>query len=368
MEKVALTIIGAGAVGLGIAASVKPKGPAFMLEKERKYGMGISSRNSEVVHAGIYYPRDSLKAILCVKGNRLIFEICEREGVPHAWVGKVIVATSEGEMEKLEDLYINGLLNGVDGLHMLVKRERERREPNVSALGALSSMNTGIVSAHGLMDCLHSKAVANGYEIAQGNEVIGIEQTGDGYKITAKTGSETYSFLSSVVINSAGLGSERINRMIGLGDERLTLHFCKGEYFSIAPGKAGMVNGLVYPVPGAIGLGAHFTKGLEGRGRLGPNAFFIEKEEPVDYSVDEGHAREFFEGARKFLPFLEQGDLAPDMSGVRPKLSGKEGGFRDFVIEESLPGYFNLTGIDSPGLTCAISIGEYLKPMVEGRL
>ncbi len=374
LQKVDVTIIGAGVVGLATGASIKPKHGGLILEKNGKYGRETSSRNSEVDHSGIYYPMGSLKAKLCVRGNELGHELFEKNGIPHAWIGKNIVATTKEEYEKLGQLHINGIWNGVQGLRMLSQRELAELEPNVKAIGALFSPNTGIVSAHGLMDYFYSKACGtggNGFEFVPNTEVVAIEQGSDGYKITVKSGDERFSFLSAVVINSAGLGAEKINRMLGLQDESLTLHYCKGEYFSLSSSAAKLVNGLVYPVPGAIGLGVHVTKDLGGGARLGPNAFFIDEPKPgeeFDYSVDPAHLKGFLEGAQKFLPMLLESDLAPAFAGIRPKLSGPEGGFRDFVVEEPLPGYFNITGMDSPGLTAAGAIGEYLRPMVEGLL
>ncbi len=358
-----IAIIGAGVIGLAIAAEIADgTKEIYVVEKSGSHGRGISSRNSEVVHAGIYYPADSLKARLCTEGRELLYRTCEEYHIPFRRLGKLIIATEEKEMETVESLWSTAVRNGVPSVTILEQKEVARREPNIRAAGALLSPETGIISVHALMDNYLHRACGQGAEVVCSTEVVGIEQKGGGYEVTTLNSSgERFTFTTERVINAAGLHSDVIARMVGC---EYTLHYCKGDYFSINGVKAGTVRSLVYPVPekNHVGLGVHLTLDLNGRMRLGPDTAYIGREE--DYRVDAGKRRAFYEGAVRFLPFIREEDLVPDMSGIRPKLQAAGEGFRDFVIREDLPGFINLIGIESPGLTAAPAIARHVRTMI----
>lgn len=361
-----ITIIGAGVVGLAIAAELTDgRNSLYIIEKDASHGRGISSRNSEVVHAGIYYPSGSLKAKLCVEGREILYELCVKHGIPHSRIGKLIIATTEHEMEQIEQLMQRALQNGVSSVSLMAQNQIQEMEPNIKAFGGLFSPDTGIISAHGLMDYLLHKAKMDGAEIVCGTEVVSIEQENGGFRIgTVNSQGERFDFTSERVVNASGLQSDIIARLIG---KDYTLHYCKGDYFSIAEVKHGIVKRLVYPVPekNHVGLGVHLTLDLGGRMKLGPDATYIDRIE--DYKVGAEKRDQFYESAVKFLPFIKREDVVPDMSGIRPKLQGPSDTFRDFVISEDLPGFINLVGIESPGLTAAPAIARYVKDLFNGR-
>lgn len=360
-----ITIIGAGIVGLAVASEVSDgKKDVYILEKNGSHGMGISSRNSEVIHAGIYYPAGSLKARLCVEGRELLYETCEKNKIPHRRVGKLIIATTDDEMDEVGRLMQNAAKNGVESLSLLDASEIRRLEPNIKAFGALHSSDTGIVDVHSLMDYYMHFAKMRGAEMACSTQVSGIEKASGGYRITTRNSAgEFFEFTTEKVVNAAGLHSDTVARMIGM---EYTLHYCKGDYFSISNVKMGTVSRLVYPVPekNHVGLGVHLTLDLNGRMKLGPDTTYIGRTE--DYRVQASKGERFFESAVRFLPFIKREDIVPDMSGIRPKLQGPGDGFRDFIISEDLPGFVNLIGIESPGLTAAPAIARQVKKMLNG--
>lgn len=360
-----ITIIGAGVVGLAIAAELADgRSNIFIIDKEASHGRGISSRNSEVIHAGIYYPPGSLKAALCVEGRDLLYETCVKHNIPHRRSGKLIIAVTEHDREEIGRLYENAVNNGVSSVSIIDQSRIRKLEPHIKAVGGLYSPDTGIVSVHALMDHYLHKSARSGAEIVLGTEVLGIDREDSGYRVyTRNIEGERFDFISERVVNASGLQSDIIARMIGA---EYTLHYCKGDYFSIANVKAGAVSRLVYPVPERdhVGLGVHLTLDLGGRMKLGPDTTYIARTE--DYRVDAAKAGKFFEAAVKFLPFVRREDIVPDMSGIRPKLQGPGEGFRDFVIREDLPGFINLIGIESPGLTSAPAIARYVKRMIKG--
>ncbi|TET37154.1 MAG: NAD(P)/FAD-dependent oxidoreductase [Planctomycetota bacterium] len=370
-------IIGAGVVGLAIAAELADgNGSVCVLERHKKFGQETSGRNSEVIHAGIYYPKDSLKARLCVEGKKLLYGICEENGIGFRRIGKLIVATDGDEVGRLEYLKERGNANGVDDLKLLTADEVNKLEPNIRAVAAIHSPSTGIIDTHGLMHYCASKAGERGAEFLYGSEVVGIEKIPGGYKITVRVFDNDkkeiveYSFRTRILINCAGLDSDRVAGMAGIdtAEAGYDLRYCKGRYFSVAGGKSRLISRLVYPVPPSdtAGLGIHATLDLQGRMRLGPDSVFIDRIK--DYDVDADSKTKFFESAKKFLPFLELEDLAPDTAGIRPKLTRPGGSVRDFVIkheeDRNLPGLINLIGIESPGLTSSPAIAKHVKEIV----
>jgi L-2-hydroxyglutarate oxidase LhgO len=370
MEKVDVVVVGAGAVGLAIASEIAKKDrDLFVIEKEANYGQETSSRNSEVIHAGIYYPKNSLKAKLCVRGNELTYRICTENNVAHKRVGKLVVATNEAEVKEVEKLMRQGLDCGARGLEMIDEDRIKVLEPNVKAIAAILSPSTGILDAHGLMDCFYRKARRNSSmnPLVLETEVKCIEQQGDGYRVDMVGGGESLSIEARIVINAAGLYSDKVAEMAGIDidKERYRLHWCKGDYFSLS-GKP-LVNMLVYPEPpkDGSGLGIHATPDLVGRIKFGPNTYYVND---IDYKV-QSNLEEFWTDITKYLPMVKKGELSPDMSGIRPKLQGPGDGFKDFVIrneeDKGFPGLINLIGIESPGLTCAPAIAEMVKEMVD---
>jgi L-2-hydroxyglutarate oxidase LhgO len=355
-----ITIIGAGVIGLAIASELADnKKNIYILEKNGSHGMGISSRNSEVIHAGIYYPSSSLKARFCVQGREMLYETCSKNSIPHRKMGKLIIATTEREMGKLEQLMHNALQNGVSTVTLLDRSQILEIEPLINAVGAIYSPDTGTVSAHYLMEYYLHNAKEKGADIVYGTRVVGIEKVSGGYKVaTLDSNGDLFEFIARRVVNAAGLHSDEIAKMTG---KDYSLYYCKGDYFSVDNVKRGLVQRLIYPVPeeNHVGLGVHLTLDFNGRMKLGPDATYIEKVE--DYRVDAAKRDSFYEAAVKFLPFIRKSDIVPDMSGIRPKLQGPGEGFHDFVISEDLPGFVNLVGIESPGLTAAPAIARYVK-------
>jgi len=358
-----VTVIGAGVVGLAVAARLAPRvRDLVLLERRERHGTEQSARNSEVIHAGMYYPTGSLKARLCVEGNRRLYEFCASHAVPHRRIGKVITAVEEDEVPQLEALLARGRANGVD-MRFIGTAEMAEMEPNVRSVGALFSPSTGIVSAHGLMDALLVAARGAGATAQFRAEVTALEKTGDGWRITCGRGGESESFTSEVVVNAAGLASDEVAERAGIDVEAAgyRLRYCKGDYFAVAPRKAGLVRRLVYPVPGHVSLGVHAVVGLDGRLRFGPDAAYLEGRDSR-YDVDERKRAAFGEAVRRLVPAIADEDLTPDTSGIRSKLQGAGEPMRDFVIADErargLPGLVNLVGIESPGLTSCLAIAD----------
>jgi len=367
MEQIDITIIGAGVIGLATAyALADSKKTIFVLERLSSFGQETSSRNSEVIHAGIYYPKDSLKAKLCVEGNKLLYELCAAKNIPHQRTTKVIVASDDKEANELESLYLQGSENGVAGLKLITQKELNELEPNVNGIAALYSPFTGIIDSHSLMKYFADSAKAKGVEISYGSNVRQIKKRRSGYEIIIGDDGD-FSFNSRVVINCAGLESDNIAKMVGINDYELKL--CKGDYFSLAGLKKKMISRLVYPIPHAntVGLGVHATLNLQGEVRFGPDATYIERDK-INYDVDPNKAKDFYLAAKKLLPFIELRDLAPDTSGIRPKLQGPNDPVKDFVIrhekDKGYPGFINLVGIESPGLTASLAIAKMIKDLV----
>lgn len=360
MMKTDITIIGAGVVGLAVASEIaRPDLNVIILEKNARHGEGISSRNSEVIHSGIYYEQGSLKASLCAAGREMIYEIASKNNVPHKKTGKLIVATDTDEIATIEKIYEKGRNNGVKSISLISKGQIARMEPYVQGQAAIYSPDTGIISAHDLMNYFMLKALDRKASLVCRTKVTNIEKDKNCWRITTQneTG-ENFEILSSLVINAAGLESDTIANLAGMNYQ---LHYCKGNYFSISGIKRGMVQRLIYPVPdkNRVSLGVHLTIDLNGRLKLGPDADYIPRSE--NYSVDSQKSLLFFQGAQKFLPLLKEENLSPDMAGIRPKLQGPKDDLRDFVIQEDFPGFINLVGIESPGLTASPAIALHVK-------
>lgn len=371
MEKTEITVIGAGVIGLAVAAALSVKyRDIFLIERHDSFGRETSSRNSEVIHAGIYYPKGSLKRRACVEGNGLLYEYCIANNIPHKKTGKLIVAVKKEELPDLEALFKRGKENGVPGLELISAEEAKKLEPNVSAEAAIWSPSTGIVDTHSLMRDLERKFKARGGTLTYNTEVTRIEKAVGGYKATVKdTDGEALELHTRILVNSAGLDSGNIAAMAGLDREEYTIKPCKGDYFRVSAAKARMISHLVYPVPKkkGAGLGIHATPDLGGGVRLGPDEEYVGR---IDYKVDASKAKRFCDSARTFWPALEASDLSPDTSGIRPKLQGPGEDFRDFVVKEEsekgFPGLIDLIGIESPGLTGCLSIAGIVSGLADG--
>ena len=364
-----IAVIGAGVVGLSIAARLSKRHPhTIVLERSDRYGGETSSRNSEVIHAGIYYTHGSLKAQLCVEGRELLYEICSKHDIGHRRITKLITATNEEELHRLDVILENGKGNGVE-LRQLSKQQTLALEPHISTVGSLFSPNTGILSAHELMDYFAHAATDQGSLIQLRAEVTSISKTSSGYEIRIAEGNSTTTISSELVINAGGLGSDRVAESAGINIDAAgyRLSFAKGSYFSVTSEKAKLVSRLVYPVPGNESLGVHALLDLGGRLKFGPDVEYVDGP-PFDYAVDESKLHAFGESVRRILPQISDDDLAPDISGVRPKLQRKSEPARDFLIAHEkargLEGLVNLIGIESPGLTASPAIARHVEQLL----
>jgi L-2-hydroxyglutarate oxidase LhgO len=348
-----VAVIGAGVVGLACAAALAKRGrQVAILEKNRRIGQETTSRNSGVIHAGLYYPTGSLKARLCVEGRQLLYERCRRDDVPHRRCGKILIATDDEERRKLEAIHALGLANGAGALELLDGAAVARREPRVRAVAGLFSPESGIVDTHALCESYLREAEAAGALLALDNEVVALAP---GWRVEVRTSAGASDELAArFVVNAAGLDAPRIAALAGIDVDarRWRQHLCKGDYFRLATRHAGLVRHLVYPVPAQAGLGIHITFDLGGKLTAGPDVEYVDR---VRYDVDPSKAARFGAAVRRYLPDVRDEDLEPDYAGVRPKLAGPGEPFRDFVVEEE-GGLVNLVGIESPGLTAAGAI------------
>ena len=368
-----ITIVGAGIIGLAVACAVSGRGKQVVLvEQEPGPGRVTSSRNSEVIHAGIYYPKGSLKAGLCVEGARMLYAFCEKNRLPFQRIGKVIVASAIREEKAIEDLWKKGTENGAEGLSMLTRSELKLREPHVSGISALFSPNTGIIDTHTLIKRLESCALRRGCTILYQTRLEGIDRSPGGYSCRVEApAAEHYTFLTTALVNAAGLQADATAALAGIDIDKASYRIfpAKGHYFRVRGRKQALVNGLVYPGPekNLAGLGIHVTKDLSGAVRLGPDVQYVDT---ISYDVDPSLAPAFLASARTLLPFLDEEDLHPDMAGVRPKIQPPGGDVRDFVIrheaDRDLFGLISLIGIESPGLTSCLAIGDMVRDLLEG--
>jgi len=362
-----ILIIGAGVTGLAIACKLsQTRDGVFVVERNRKFGQETSSRNSEVVHSGIYYPKDSLKARLCVEGRRRLYQYCREKEVMHQQCGKYVVATNREECAELPSIRKRARANGVESGELIGRDRLQQHEPHVEGLKALYFGTSGIVDSHGLMKQLETDAVVNGVQMAYNNEVNRISRIEGGYEVEVIDASGKFSFTTGKVINAAGLGASEVCRMAGISDEQYRQHFWKGQYWAVGNGKHKLVHSLIYPVPqkALTGLGIHATIDMNGGLKLGPDAVYL-GDRPLDYKVDPASGDEFMQAVKPFLPFLEREDLHPDQAGIRPKLQKPGEPVKDFIIREEkdrdLPGFVNLLGIESPGLTACLAIADYVE-------
>jgi L-2-hydroxyglutarate oxidase LhgO len=351
-------IVGAGAVGLACAYAIaRRRRSVLVLERESRIGVGISSRNSEVIHAGLHYPTGSLKARLCAEGRRALYAFLEAHAVAYQQCGKLIVATEAAEIPAVEALARQGEINGVEGLRWLDGAAARALEPQLRAVAALHSELSGILDAHGYMLALQGEVEARGGAIVLNAPFIGAAPLGDGFEVRVGGGAPA-AITTRVLVVAAGLGAQKCARAIdGFAAERIpALHFGKGNYFALHGVRAPFER-LIYPPPIPGALGTHYRRDLGGVARFGPDLQFVQKE---DYAVDPSRAASFYAAARRFWPALPDGALQPDYAGIRPKLHGPDEPQGDFVIDDAhgFPGLVCLFGIESPGLTSSLAIGE----------
>lgn len=365
-----VVVVGAGVVGLATAAALARAGRSVVvLERHEAIARETTSRNSEVVHAGLYYPPGSLKARFCVEGRERLYERCVRLGIPHRALGKLVVATREAELETVERLLETGRRNGAPGLEILDRPALRRLEPRVEARAALLSPRTGIVDAHAFSMSFVAEAETHGASFVFATAVVALERAGSLWRVHARGSDGDAAVECAAVVNAAGLESDRVAALAGIDvDARgYRIRPCKGDYFALAPGVRLSLARLVYPVPAGAGLGIHATLDLGGRLRFGPDTEYVEAPR---YDVDPAKAEPFAAAVRRYLPEMRAEWLVPDMAGVRPKLAGPGEGFRDFVIAEEsaagFPGLVNLIGIESPGLTAAPAIAERVVELLAG--
>jgi L-2-hydroxyglutarate oxidase LhgO len=362
-------VIGAGAVGLACGAALARGGRSVLvLERNARIAAETSSRNSQVIHAGLYYPRDSWKARLCIEGAQRVYARCARERIPHRALGKLVVATDAREIPALEALCAQGEANGAQGLALIDGAEVARRERHVSAVAALSSPRTGILDAHALCDSYAAELARFAGELLLSHRVVALGPRPSGWAVeVVGPAGEREGAECGAVVNAAGLGADRVAELAGIdiAAAGYRQHPCKGDYFALAPGAPLRFSGLVYPLHSAAGLGVHVTLDLGGRVRFGPDAEYVDR---IDYAIDPEKRERFAEAGRRYAPGLRSAWLSPDQAGIRPKLAGPGEAFRDFVIAEEgargLPGLVNLVGIESPGLTASEAIAAQVAELL----
>jgi L-2-hydroxyglutarate oxidase LhgO len=360
-----VAIIGGGVTGLASARAIAATGASVcVLERHPRPGMDTSTHNSGVIHAGLYYPAGTLKARLCVEGRHLLYEFCAKHGVPHERCGKLIVAHDEHEVRELEALRQKGIANGVTGLEIVDRAFIVAREPAVNTRFALWSPDTGIVNAEELVKTLLRIGADDGVVFLPGTKLIGAERHADGMILTT----ERESILARTVVNAAGLYADEVSRM--LGGETFTIYPCRGEYAEFTPSKRALVKALVYPLPHSSGhgLGVHLVRTTGGQVWLGPNIHYQARKD--DYENDREPLESFAEAARHLLDGVTIDDLRLSGSGIRAKLHPPSESFADFMIrrDRENPVVVQASGIDSPGLTSCLAVGQLVSTLVaEGR-
>ena len=368
MEQIDTVVIGAGVVGLAVGRALALSGrEVVVLESENAIGTGTSSRNSEVIHAGIYYPAGSLKARLCVHGKQMLYAYCAERGVAHQRLGKLIVATSPEQVQALDGIVAKAAANGVHDLQKLTAAQAKALEPALACEAALLSPSTGVIDSHGLMLALQGDMENAGGLLALVSPVqqIGLRQGTATHpiRVTTQDGTE---LACQVLVNAAGLNAVALARgMEGLDPSWLAqtlplAYFAKGNYFTLA-GKVPFSR-LIYPVPEKAGLGVHLTLDLGGQAKFGPDVQWVD--DPADLQVDPRRGDAFYAEVRKYWPGLADGSLQPGYAGMRPKINAPQEAAADFMIqgpaEHGVPGLVNLLGIESPGLTSSLAIASHV--------
>src|SRR6202046_1890528 len=361
MDTIECLVVGAGVIGLAIARALARAGrEVIVVEGETGIGAGVSSRNSEVIHAGIYYPPGLVKTRLCVDGKAMLYAFCQEFGVAHRRCGKLLVAVNAGEVDKLAALKAQAEANGVTDLIWLSGKEARALEPALVAERALLSPSTGIVDSHAFMLALRGDAEAHGATIAFGTPVLAGRAIERGLVIETG-GPAPMRIAAGMVVNAAGLGAQALARtIVGIPPPKIPpLHLAKGNYFSLS-GRSPFSR-LIYPMPTAGGLGVHLTLDLAGQAKFGPDVEWIDA---INYDVDPRRAASFYAAIRTYWPSLPENALQPAYAGVRPKIARPGGSTTDFLLQterdHGVAGLINLFGIESPGLTASLAIADWL--------
>lgn len=368
-DQLECVVIGAGVVGLAVARACAQAGrETLLLEAEVAIGTGTSSRNSEVIHAGIYYPQGSLKARLCVQGRKALYDYCASHGVEHRHCGKLIVATDDTQRARLHTIATAAAANGVDDLRWLERHQAQALEPALQCVAALHSPSTGIIDSHGLMLALQGDLESAGGLLALRAPVTGgsaLDGSPSGILLHVG-GNEPTAIIARHVINCAGLAAQHVAHGIqGVPSRSIpAARYAKGNYYALS-GRAAFSH-LIYPVPEPGGLGVHLTLDLAGQARFGPDVEWIDA---IDYSVNPARADTFYAAIRRYWPDLPDASLHPAYAGIRPKLAAPAGHDADFVIhgqaQHGVPGLINLYGIESPGLTACLAIADTVRGMLD---
>ena len=363
MERIDVAVIGGGVTGLASALAIAKRGLSVcVFERHPRFGLEASTHNSGVIHGGIYYPAGTLKSTLCIEGRPLLYEFCRTHNVPHEKCGKLIVAGDDSEVPWLEKLFQTGVANGVEGLTMVDRAFIRKREPNIRAVAAIFSPETGIVEAEALVHALRRAGEAEGAIFLPGTTLVGADSERDG--LTLRTERET--ILATTVVNAAGLYADDVSKM--LGGETFTIYPVRGEYAELVPSKRSLVNALVYPLQHAAGhgLGVHVTRSTGGNIWFGPSVKYQERKD--DYENDRLPVEDFAEAATQLLPMLTVADLRLSGSGIRPKLHPATESFADFMIRRDSrnPLVVHAAGIESPGLTSCLAIAGFVSGLVTG--
>lgn len=364
-DTVNIVVIGGGVIGLAVLAELAQHyEDVFLLEAAPRVGLGASTRNSGVIHAGIYYQLGSLKAFHCVRGAQMLYEFCPQHNIPHQRIGKLIVADSLDQLPELEALKQRGEANGVAGLQIVDRAFIRDYEPNVASPVALYSPNSGIVEAEELVKTLARLAKERGAHILTDTQLIGAEVKADSNGSLALLRTQREEFAARVVINSAGLYADEVARLFGY--DKYTIHPCRGEYAEVLPSRRELVKHLVYPLPmpSGHGLGVHFTRNTAGGLTLGPNARYRTAKD--DYEDDRTPLDDFYESGVRIVPSLRREDLRLGYTGLRARLPAEhDHRFADFVIEHDpqWPNVIHLIGMESPGLTSSLSLGVSVSEM-----
>ena len=366
MDRIECVVVGAGVVGLAVARKLAQAGlEVIVLEAASDIGTGTSSRNSEVIHAGIYYPAGSLMAQLCVSGRKMLYGYCDDHGVPYRRCGKLIVATGEGEDGKLASIKAHAEANGVDDLQMLNKAQAGALEPALNCTGAVLSPSTGIVDSHAYMLALRGDIENAGGALAFHAPLLRSKLVNGGFEIEVG-GDAPMTIGCRLLVNSAGLSAPAVARGIdGMPGDRIpTSYYAKGNYFSC--NARAPFSRLIYPVPEPGGLGVHLTIDMGGQAKFGPDVEWVNE---LDYAVDPARADRFYPAIRRYWPALPDGALSPSYAGIRPKIVPPEIARQDFVIQgqrdHGVAGLINLFGIESPGLTSSLAIAERVAALAE---
>ena len=368
-DTIEIVVVGAGVIGLAIARAFARSGhEVIVLERNPRIGEEISARNSEVIHAGIYYPTGSLKATHCVRGKEKLYRYCTKKGISHNRCGKIIVSTQNDQQSGLKALHDQAIANGITDLQWLSRSEVEKLEPSIQCVEGLLSPSTGIIDSHSFMLALQADLETANGSVAILSELVRAKVTDRGLQLAVKIDNQEFELTANTLINSAGLYASQVaNKIEGLLAQSIfRTYYAKGNYFT--HDGPSPFSRLIYPLPEDAGLGVHATLDLANQARFGPDVQWVDN---IDYTIDEERIDKFYTAVRKYWPELPGGSLSPDYAGIRPKIVAEGEPPGDFVIQgpkkHGVPGLVNLYGIESPGLTAALAIADHVTALLEKR-